>query len=225
MPALPRRGEKALTFGALGLALILKAAQEGGAMIQSQKRPTPNEFIDFSLCGSNLQGHLVYRWLLAQPSYGEALRRLKHKGQDLDFAQRVSGCFGRFFAGRKISEASTKKLAAAAKDYGAALKWCQSGFGPYAEDDRDRLEKLLAGVRDYMLGKHVASGFQLKSGVHRSVGILVRELVVYLDIFDIPSRALNSTIVDLVSIVANVDTRTVERHVKNYRRQLKATDQ
>lgn len=56
-------------------------------MVQAQKQPTSNEFIDFSLYDGDRLGHPVYKWLLAQPSYNKALRSLKYKGH----CQRAAG--------------------------------------------------------------------------------------------------------------------------------------
>ena len=191
-------------------------------MNQAHQQPSAEQFIDFQLSGGSASP--VYQWLRLQPSFLAAQRRLVHQRDALQFAMRVSGCFGRFIAGQKMSEASTKKRAAAARGYAAALKWCRSGFGPYAKDDQGKLIELLTTARDYMLGQHLAPGFQTKGGAHRSVGLLIRELVVFLYIFNFPSRALNSVITDLVSIVSTVDAKTVERNVKAYKNQSKATD-
>jgi len=127
--------------------------------------------------------------------------------------------------GKVWKATSARDRAAAASDYGRALDWCRGGFGPYAQEDREKLEGLLATARDYMLGKHLSPGFRFKGGRWRPVGMLIRELVVFLDIFDFPSRSLNPVITDLVSIVADdVDVRTVQRHVNAYKRKLEATD-
>lgn len=197
-------------------------------MNQATRQPSANEFIEFSLYGGDQQDHPVYKWLLVQPSYSKALRRLKHKGQDLDFAQRVSYCIGRYLkalASDAWKHSSRRRRIAATRDYQKVLRWCRSGFGPYAEDDREHLARLLTAASDYLLGKHLSPGFRIKDGEHRSVGMLVRELVVFLDPFDFPSRSLSPVIADLVSIVAEVETRTIERHVEACRKLLEATDQ
>lgn len=153
-----------------------------------------------------------------------------HAVELLTFAQRVSYCLGHYYKA-KVSPvwkgSASRRRESAARAYKLALRFVNSGFGPYAEEDQRKLVELLSTAQDYICGKHLSTGFRLKGGAARPVGILIRELVIYLDYFNLRPPLLTSIVTDLVSIVEpEVNERTVQRHIKGLLRHLTTpTDQ
>ena len=206
------------------------------AKLQAQ-RPKWAEFIEFRLCASGAFDHAVYKWLRGQAAFQRAqgkFCRLKTGKADcaaiepgseadqalLEFAQRVSYCFGHFLneTASHIWTGPAKARKDAARDYSRMLSHLEKGFGPYDQESRDQLKQLLIAARDYLLGKHLSSGFRLKGGSAQTAGILIRELTAHLEYFELPQALLTSIIIDLVDLAGEiVDPKTVQRHVKAVR--------
>lgn len=212
------------------------------------KQPSANDFIEFSLYGGDHQTHPVYKWLSARRSYQDAERkfsrsdhykslrpeslRLDHvmlqklpmqpglqQTELLDFAQKVSYCFGHYYAERDRPVwrgSSSRERKAAGKTYQSALDWSCKGFGPYVEEDRRRLEELLQSARDYVLGKHLIPAFRLKGGNTRQIAMLIRELAAILNIrFNLQPPLLSSIIKDLCGVTGErIGSKTVQRNIR-----------
>lgn len=200
-------------------------------------QPSPDEFLDFfDICRpcplqhATLKQHRVYKWLHAQQGYENAEVRFRQSeyfkvGPDFDsntkllwFAMLVALCFWHYFLEKQSvlwgDKSANRKRQAAARTYTEARSRLREGFGPHSDDDRQKLNNLLAEARTAVLGRDVPKAYRMKGGSGRPAGVLVRELA---SCFHTSFGDCFSTIImDLVSIVEprGVNEKTVQRHIK-----------